>query len=439
MILFLLAFVFVIIFLSFNLSVNQFIKTDAVTQLNTFVKQYNAEKNQSDSSQPPDLSKQPKNRTGTKAELFTVNGNYQVKNVYGDDSSTVQNADRITSDLKENHKNLENISNDLLKISSSRYYITVVKDEKQTDSYLVFYVDVTTINQFAGTINMILFLVMIVAAVVSFILTAMISKSMNRPVRELGEFARQIGRGNFQERKFSLSDTEFMELADVMNRSAKQLDSYDQEQKKFFQNVSHEFRTPLMSIKCYAEGIKYGLMNPADSGGVILAEADRLSEMVEDLLALSRMDSLSEKFEKTEHDLRETFSRCAENFTKLAEQKGIKLIYDFDKVPICFSYNEKYMARALNNLISNALRYAKSQIILTCENGENSIRVAVADDGPGISLEDLPHIFERFYKGKGGLHGIGLSIVKSVVDLHKGKISVQNEAGACFSIEFPLK
>lgn len=94
------------------------------------------------------------------------------------------------------------------------------------------------------------------------------------------------------------------------------------------------------------------------------------------------------------------------------------------------------MYRALVNLISNALRYARDTIILRCRQTSGHVEVSVIDDGEGVSPEDMPHIFERFYKGREGRHGIGLSIVKSVVELHGGEITVNCDQGTCFTIVF---
>lgn len=179
-------------------------------------------------------------------------------------------------------------------------------------------------------------------------------------------------------------------------------------------------------------------MEPEKSSATIIAETDRLSELVEDLLYISRVDSLSAHVEMEENDLRETLALCAEHLKPVAVQQGIRMVYQFDDEPVLCSYNEKHMYRAFLNLIANALRYARTTITLRCARAEGHIEVSVIDDGPGIPPEQLPHVFERFYKGIDGKHGIGLSIVKSVVELHGGEVSVQaDETGTCFTLLFP--
>ena len=100
---------------------------------------------------------------------------------------------------------------------------------------------------------------------------------------------------------------------------------------------------------------------------------------------------------------------------------------------------ERDARRLFGNLISNAVRYAEREIVLSCHEAEFGVTVSVADDGKGVSPEDLPHVFERFYKGSDGNHGIGLSIARSVAAAYHGTLSVRNDRGAVFTVVFPQK
>jgi two-component system, OmpR family, sensor histidine kinase CssS len=222
-----------------------------------------------------------------------------------------------------------------------------------------------------------------------------------------------------------------------MNTAAAQLDSYDREQKTFFQNVSHELRTPLQSIRCSAEGIEHGILEQRQASRIIIAETDRLSDMVEDLLYLSRIDSISLSDERSECDLREIISNCAERQRGVAMERGLKYVFNFAPHPVHFYCVEKHLSRAFSNLISNAIRYAEKVITLTCHQDGKEIIVTVKDDGPGIPEKDLPFIFDRFYSGKGGKHGIGLAIVKTVIEQHYGTIKVKSDTiGSTFTVIF---
>lgn len=191
-----------------------------------------------------------------------------------------------------------------------------------------------------------------------------------------------------------------------------------------------------MSIRCYAEGIECGVMGPEEAARTILTETDRLSDMVEDLIYISKLDGRPDLTGAEPHDLRETFSLAASDQRHMAESKGILFEFDFDEEPVMMVYKENDLRQLCSNLISNAIRYAKNMITLTCRNTDKELILRVQDDGDGISEEDLPHLFERFYKGKDGKHGIGLAIVYSVTKLYNGTIIAENNEGACFTITF---
>ncbi|MGL5314609.1 MAG: sensor histidine kinase, partial [Peptostreptococcaceae bacterium] len=141
----------------------------------------------------------------------------------------------------------------------------------------------------------------------------------------------------------------------------------------------------------------------------------------------------------TECDLREVLSNCVLKQKARAITKGIEFKYDFDENPVLFNCDEKSIARAFLNLIENALRYAETEIIIGCKYGLDKIIIYIEDDGDGIKESDTLYIFDRFYKGEKGKHGIGLSIVKSIIDKHCGNIFAENSSkGAKFTITIDL-
>jgi signal transduction histidine kinase len=263
---------------------------------------------------------------------------------------------------------------------------------------------------------------------------------MTKPLQLLAAFAKRIGKGDFTQNDRSFHDRELATLADNLNNTAAQLDNIDREQQIFFQNASHELRTPLMTIRSYAEGILYDVMPSKEASKTIITETSRMTEMVEDLLTASRLQHLEQQQEFQNFDLRELIEDVANEQEAIAQQRGLKFVYQLDKSPVLMTINYKALRRAVSNLISNSLRYAKSEIVLSVSADKKVILLSVANDGPAIATEDLPHIFERFYKGHGGVHGIGLSIVKAVVEQHGGKINVvSSEDETRFVMRFPLQ
>ena len=447
MLLVLLGVVFASVFFAFNAFISGYIESNVHSQLDDLIVNFGkfeekphdrggqGENEYEEEYELPDLTGQQKNRIGANGKVFLVDASYDIKGYVA--SEDADELIRIASILKERSVSLSDARYVPIGTEQGDYYVSTTEAEKQPENFFVFYVDISAINSLVDTVNLSLAVIVAAAMLICFIIANVIANSVTTPVKKLSKFAVEIGKGNFAKNDFRFQDIEFDELGEAMNQSAEKLDLYDKDQRAFFQNVSHELRTPLMSIRCYAEGVECALMDPKKSSATIISETDRLSALVEDLLYISRVDSITDQIEKCENDLRDTLSLCAESLKSVIDKNGLKFEYRFDETPVMFSYNEKHLFRAFVNLIANALRYAKNTITLVCRQTGGRIEVSVIDDGPGISQEDLPHIFERFYKGRDGKHGIGLSIVKSVVELHGGEITVNCEEGTRFTIEFP--
>ncbi|MBR6488463.1 MAG: HAMP domain-containing histidine kinase, partial [Clostridiales bacterium] len=208
-------------------------------------------------------------------------------------------------------------------------------------------------------------------------------------------------------------------------------------------------RTPLMSIQGYAEGLKFGVFEDKNSRDnaidVIIAETERLSGLVENLLSISKMDmSKSGNYEVKKQNLNvkvlcdTVIDRVRGNF--IHEDKAIINRINADKLYIYA--NENDMIRCLENIFSNCLRYCSKAVTFDCrpDNFRRKVTFAIGDDGPGISPEVMSHLFERFSKGKDGKHGIGLALAKAIAEEHGGSINAYNkpDGGACFEITLPL-
>ena len=210
-------------------------------------------------------------------------------------------------------------------------------------------------------------------------------------------------------------------------------------QKWFFQNVSHELKTPMMAVQGCAEGIHTGVLNAVEASGVILEEAEQMSDLIEELLALSRLEAGQANAEFHSMDVRELLYDCLRCTEQLAEQKNLRISLRFDEKPVSVSCDEVQLRRAFTNIITNALRYAKEEIQIDCRADRGKAVVRIRDDGEGIATELLPHIFDRFFSTRKGGAGIGLSLAKEIVSLHKGTISASNDGGALFEISLPLR
>jgi len=296
-------------------------------------------------------------------------------------------------------------------------------------------------ERMANRASLILLVLIAIMFIISVIVTYFLANSISKPIEKLSIFASNIGDGNFTPNTFEFKEKELADLNNALNKSVKQLSIYDNEQKAFFQNVSHELRTPLMSIKCYAEGISFDIMEPKKASETILQETDKLSDLVIDLLYIAKIDNITTVYSTEKVNLVEIMQSCAMRQQAMAEKNGINISINFAEDSIQYECVSELISRAIDNLISNAIRYATSEITLSCKKNNNSIIISVFDNGIGISPEIISHVFERFVKGKGGNNGIGLSIVKSIAEQHKGYVTANNlsSGGAEFTIILPIK
>lgn len=432
--------IFASVFVAFNMYIQGYIETTVRAQLSDITDYFRhqpggapEDKHLPPEDELPDITWQPKNKLRAEGEVFAINDRYEVMmhNMHEDNDEVFQ----IAEFLKSSGIAPADVRYTRVSTERGEYYVSAVEEEREEGGYLVFYVDVSGINSLVHTINAALGIIVAIAMAIGFWVASIIAASVTRPAEKLSHFAEEIGKGNFRRQEHSFADIEFCELAETMNETAATLERYDKDQRTFFQNASHELRTPLMSIRCYAEGIECGLMDGKEAGATIISETDRLTELVEDILYISRVDAIADQVEMKEGDLRDTLALSASALQPMADKRGLRINYDFDENPVELRYNEKHMYRAFANLIGNAVRYAESEITLRCTAEGGAVVASVTDDGAGIPQDELEHVFERFYKGRDGKHGIGLSIVKSVAQMHGGEVTVSCNGGTTFSIE----
>ena len=222
-------------------------------------------------------------------------------------------------------------------------------------------------------------------------------------------------------------------------RFGRNIEKEAERQQTFFQNASHELKTPLMAIQGYAEGIQAGVMDTGSAAEVILEESDRMTELVEELLDISKIDMGRQQLALSEMDVRELLYDSIRAVEPTAAAGGITITPDFPETPIMVSCDDTRLRRAVTNILSNGVRYARSELRLTCRADKRHVTIRIQDDGDGIATEDLPHIFDRFYMGKSGKSGIGLALTREIIHLHKGTIRAYNgDGGAVFEITIPV-
>jgi len=265
-----------------------------------------------------------------------------------------------------------------------------------------------------------------------------------RPLRLLQERARQLSRREFGRPVEVRTGDEIEDLGRDFNLMAQRLAEYDAAQKCFLQNASHELKTPLTNIQGYAEGIKDGVFTgeEVDQGlTVIIKESRRLKKIVEELIYLSRLETVEEFYSFGPVELTAVLQEVLETLRPAALERGIELALNAPE-ELCLRGDREKLLRLFMNIVMNAVSFARSRVELAVKTGRerNLTLISCWDDGPGFPPEQIHHVFERFYKGPRGSTGLGLAIVKAIAEGHGGRATAQNapEGGARLEVELPL-
>ncbi|HLX77891.1 MAG TPA: ATP-binding protein, partial [Acidimicrobiales bacterium] len=286
---------------------------------------------------------------------------------------------------------------------------------------------------------------LVAAALAAFLISRRIS---SRVVQAAGAAA-QIASGDLSTRlaPSRYDDAELSVLAQALNSMAARLEDLRDLDRQFLLAVSHDLRTPLTSIRGYAEAIAEGqVKEPPRAAAVIVSEANRLERLIGDLLDLARLDAHQFSLSLDEINASETVTAAAESLRYGFENLGIALEIDADdEAPIVADRDR--LAQVVANLVENALRFASSRVVVTCQSTDQStVVVTVTDDGPGIAEHDRPRIFERHFSsstrpGRSAGTGLGLAIVAELVEAMGGRVTVTSPvddgSGTSFSVSLP--
>ncbi|MBH0230475.1 sensor histidine kinase [Halobacillus yeomjeoni] len=295
-------------------------------------------------------------------------------------------------------------------------------------------------TEFALRMLLIFFLGLVVAIIISYFLT----RRLVTPLSRLKQEVQKIERRQFHSVQPVQASGEIKEVEQSVREMAAELSRYIHSQKQFFQNASHELKTPLMSIQGYAEGIRDGVFEgqSAEKGlNVIVSETERLKKIVNEMILLAKLDSSEDVYHPERTDLINLLQQSKDRMIPLAKERQVDLKTDFDSSFYSIVDPERVL-QALINIISNAIRHAESEVSIHTDVGSEEIIIKVTDDGEGISEDLLPQLFQRFIKGKEGETGLGLAISRAIIERSGGKIQASNlkeGKGAVFEIRLPRK
>lgn len=295
-------------------------------------------------------------------------------------------------------------------------------------------------------------LVFAAALIAVLLLASLISRIITKPVAELSAGIERMTKGDYQHRVHVPGKSEMAQLASAFNQMSEQVRNLEEARNQFVSNASHELKTPLATIKILVESMMYeDEMDPGlrrEFLGDIDKEIDRLSSVVGDLLTLVHIDSHKLKLRRERMIFADTVRETSARLTPLAKKRGQEITTQITDECEMFADPGK-LAQVCYNIIENGIKYTPDggKIHVRLRRVGRDAVLEISDTGVGIPPEDLPHVFDRFYRvdkarsrDTGGT-GLGLSIVQQIVRLHAGSVTVQSERGrgTTFIVQLPVK
>ncbi len=306
------------------------------------------------------------------------------------------------------------------------------------------------------TLFTVLIAVAVLALLFGVVVSAIVADRLTTPIRRLTSASRALAEGDFSARVAAASSgsPEITELATAFNRMADELERSiefirrDRDRgREFLADVSHELRTPIAALRMFNELLTNGAANDTATRTEFLetsrVQIERLDWLASNLLELSKLDSGLVALDLRPDDLRTVVESAIEQARPTAERKGVTLTADVPSAPFRFPHDPPRMGQVLGNLVGNAVKFtpAGGSVTVTLARARDGARFTVQDTGVGIDAVELPHVFERFYRGsraneiRASGSGLGLAIARSIVEMHGGRISIASRLGQGTQVE----
>ena len=286
--------------------------------------------------------------------------------------------------------------------------------------------------------------------IIAFIMITYLSSRISRPIKSITNAAKQMGKGNYNVKFEADSYSEINNLAATLNTAAYELGMADTRQRDLIANVSHDLKTPLTMIRSYAEMIRdLSGDNPEKRDAhlqVIIDESERMNQLVSDMASVSAMRTNKVVLEKEIFDLSSAAASILASYQLLQEQEGYNFIFNTPKE--CLVYADKNrIEQVISNLTGNAIKYCGEDkvVIVNIKRVGKKYRLEVSDHGPGIKPEEIPHVWDRYYKTSTNYvrptsgTGLGLAIVKEILTLHRCNYGVESKVNKGSTFWFELE
>jgi len=297
----------------------------------------------------------------------------------------------------------------------------------------------------------------VIALAVSMVLGALVARRMTTPLARLRRASSRLAQGQLDERAprsdiVEIDDLarQFNVMADRLSESLRLLEADRDRLREFVADVSHELRTPIAALRAFTELQRDGQVDEATRREFLDRSSEQISRldwMSTNLLDLSRIDAGIFPLDVRPGDLRDPIRSVVEAHAELAEQRGVSLMSEVPPAPVMLPFDRERIVQLLSNLVGNGLKFTPrgGEVRVTLSDQPEGAVLEVRDSGPGILAAELPHVFERFFRGtnvgdaRASGSGLGLAIARSIVEMHGGQIEVASaiDEGSAFTVRLP--
>lgn len=327
-------------------------------------------------------------------------------------------------------------------------YARIVELNNGTELMIISDVQVTPLDSTIAILKSQLIVTTVIALVLSLLLSYSVARYIAKPIENLNASAKKLAIGEFDIEFSGKGYREIEQLSDTLNYTVRELDKVDKFRRELLANVSHDLRTPLTMIEGYAEVMRdIPGENTPENVQVIIDETNRLTEFVNNILDLSKLQSGIQSLTLEKTNLTALLSDISIRYVNLTKSDGYRIELSAGD-DIYIECDENKLSQALNNLMDNAVNHTgdDKKVAVRQVVEENTVRIEISDTGKGIPTEELPYIWDRYYRAEASHKrsvvgsGIGLSIVKSIFELHKVKYGVESTVGkgSTFWVEFDI-
>ncbi len=339
-------------------------------------------------------------------------------------------------------KQVDNVGTSVLVVG-----LPVIQNNTLTAA-VIMTIPVASLKETVDTLKEQFVIISLILISVSAILSYGFSRYFTKPILEINKAAKTMAAGNLSIRVAVSSKDELGVLSSTINHLSFQLQKIEQLRKELIANVSHEFKTPLSLIKGYAETIRDVSYKNEEKRNkqlnIIIEESDRLNNIINDILDLSQIQSEYYKLERLDFNIAETIESVVNRLQYHGERK--KIIFDLSSIDnAVVNADERRIEQVIYNLVNNAINHSEEEgrIAVRAIESAAMVTVEVEDYGDGIAQEDIPYIWDRFYKARDSVKhkgsGLGLSIVKSILEAHHFNFGVSSEIGKGSKFWFEIR